>query len=307
MNKDEMLEILCNSYSINFINLELLREGGCVSYIAKSNDEKYFLKLIPSVFMDTAKQSLKILRYLEEKKFPSPYVILTNTGLPYIELTNKDQSSLWVLFHYIEGIEPEEGVDMEPIGTLIGQLHNTMTKYPVSLPVHGKEFFIDRYIHILKKMNYDEKKIALFQEHGDMLWKRVNKLPRGYCHGDMHRGNLIRSAKGEYYLLDFDTSCNAFPMYDIMVMCNATNYFDYDENGYYITKSNLEVFIKGYSKYHRLSDMEINAIYDLIAVYHYQLQATIIEINGLECVDHDFLDSQLDWLMRWHKQCKNNN
>ena len=51
-----------------------------------------------------------------------------------------------------------------------------------------------------------------------------------------------------------------------------------------------------------MSREEQEAVYDLLAVYHFQLQATIIEIYGPDCVDDAFLDNQLDWLLRWRAQ-----
>lgn len=304
MEKKKILNVLADSYNINFSSLELLREGGCVSYCVWSENEKYFMKIIPSAFMDTAKQSLSILMYLEEKGFPSPHIISTKNGFPYIEVDEPGCKTFWVLFDFIDGREPCEGEDVETIGALVGQLHCIMREYKGRLPERGKEFFIDRYINILKKKNYDENKTKMFREYGDTLWKSVEKLPRGYCHGDMHRGNILRTSSGKYNLLDFDTSCNAFPIYDIMIMCNSTNYFDFDEKGYQKAKSTYESFLKGYTKYRILSDMELKSFYDLIAIYHYQLQATIIEIYGLDCIDEKFLDKQLDWLMRWRGQCE---
>lgn len=50
--------------------------------------------------------------------------------------------------------------------------------------------------------------------------------------------------------------------------------------------------------------MNLKAFYDLIAIYHFQLQATIIEIYGLDCVDEKLLNKRLNWLMRWCKQCE---
>ncbi len=41
----------------------------------------------------------------------------------------------------------------------------------------------------------------------------------------------------------------------------------------------------------------------MIAVYHFQLQATIMEIYGYVCVDVSYFDKQYDWLMKWEKQC----
>lgn len=306
MEDKKILNALADSYNINFCTVELLHEGGCTSYCVLGENKKYFMKIIPPAFMDTVKQSLSILMYLEEKEFPSPHIILSKNGFPYIELDDSDGRIFVVLFDFIDGCELSEGEDIETIGELVGQLHSIMREYKGKLQEHGKEFFVDRYISILKKKNYNASKIEIFREYGDTLWERVKKLPRGFCHGDMHRGNLLRASSGKYYLLDFDTSCNAFPIYDIMIMCNSTNYFDFDEKGYQKSKSTYESFLKGYTKYCTLSDVELKAFYDLIAIYHYQLQATIIEIYGLDCIDEKFLDRQLDWLMRWRGQCERN-
>lgn len=37
----------------------------------------------------------------------------------------------------------------------------------------------------------------------------------------------------------------------------------------------------------------------MLALYHFALQATMIEINGLDCVDEAFFDRQLSWLYQW--------
>ena len=304
MENRELLNILAESYSLGFDKLKLLRKGGYVSYHVWGGNERYFMKIIPSAFMDTARQSLSILLYLEGKGFPAPRIILTKTGLSYVEIDDPEGRAFLALFDFIDGREPRKGEGIETIGSLVGQLHTVMRDYTGSLPERGKEFFIDRYIDILRKKKYAESKIQWFREYGDVLWKRVELLPRGFCHGDMHRGNLLKTASGQYHILDFDTACNAFPIYDIMILCNATNYFDFDEKGYQKAKRTYETFLKGYLKHCTLSDMEYHAFYDLIAVYHYQLQATIIEVFGLDCVDEQFLDKQLDWLMRWREQCE---
>lgn len=52
-----------------------------------------------------------------------------------------------------------------------------------------------------------------------------------------------------------------------------------------------------------LSKEEISAFYNLIAVYHFQLQATIMVIYGYDCVETDYFDKQYDCLMKWEEQC----
>lgn len=304
MDESKILNTLNTMYDIKVNSLQFLRKGGCTSYSILNESKLYFMKSIPAVFMDTINQSLNILTFLEEKGFPSPRIIRTKNGLLNIEVDEPDGKYFWVLFDFIEGSEPKEGESIEDVGELVGHLHNVMREYKGILNIRGKEFFIDRYITILNKKNYNISNTNLFREYGDTLWKRVENLPRGFCHGDMHRGNLLKTSSGKLYLLDFDTSCNAFPVYDIMIMCNSTNYFDFDEKGYSKARSTYETFLNGYTKYCTLTNMEYKAFYDLIAIYHYQLQATIIEIYGLDCVDENFLDNQLGWLLRWGEQCE---
>ena len=36
-----------------------------------------------------------------------------------------------------------------------------------------------------------------------------------------------------------------------------------------------------------------------VAIRHFQLQATILEIYGVDCIDEGFADDQLYWLNKW--------
>ena len=114
----------------------------------------------------------------------------------------------------------------------------------------------------------------------------------------------IKAGGGKFYIVDFDTSCAGFPMYDPTLICNKTDYFDFDEHAYEKSKVILLRFLPEYMKQKSLSQREIDAFFDLIALYHFALQATIIEAYGLDCVDYAFLDKQLDWLYRWRDQCE---
>ena len=56
--------------------------------------------------------------------------------------------------------------------------------------------------------------------------------------------------------------------------------------------------------YSDLMPEEEAAFYDLIALYHFALQATIVEVFGMDCVDDEFFDCQLEWLYKWREQCE---
>ncbi|HOP10264.1 MAG TPA: phosphotransferase [Oscillospiraceae bacterium] len=302
MNQVQIINFLKEYYSIKADTLELIREAGSSAYVVTENNNKYFLRIVKPAFFDTAVTAADIQYFLQKQDFPVPKIHPAKDGSPCVEWRTSDEKHLFVLYEYIEGKESEPNQDAEAIGELIGKLHKIMKSYPGPLVKHDKPFFIGRYINILRRKQYP--KTDEFVAYGDAVWNRVRGLPRGYCHGDMYSGNIHKAANGKLYVLDFDTSCEAFPVYDPVLICNRTHYFEFDPDGYEKSKAVFTRFLPSYLKHSPLSQAEIDAFFDLIAVYHFQVQATVIEINGLDCVDAAFLDRQYDWLCRWREQCE---
>ena len=294
----EILNILNRHYSIAFDALEMLRDGGSAANAVFSGGDKYFLRVIKPAFFDTAAMGADVQVFLQGKGFPVPPIIFTKDNKPYVRAND----GLLILYEFIEGGEAEPEHDAEAVSELVGRLHHEMKSYPGELIKRDKHFYIGKYIDILKEKQYP--KVDEFQAYGNALWGKIKDLPRGFCHGDMYCGNVHKTPDGSFYVLDFDTSCEGFPMYDIALFCNKTDYFDYDERGYGQSKEVLSRFLPGYFRHDSLSQAEIDVFYDLLALYHFALQATIIEMHGLDCVDNAFLDNQLDWLYRWREQCR---
>lgn len=298
MDEKTLQNILTVEYGIESSSLEFLREGGAHTYIVNGKT-KYLLKVIGAAFSDTARQSVAIMRYLEEKDFPVPKTILTKSGESIFETEANSEKKLIVLMEFIEGDEPELEICAAEVGALVGRFHQLMEEYPLELLSHGKEFFIARYLNFLRQKNYP--RIAEYEELGRRLWNKVKTLPKGLCHGDLHRGNLLQNPAGRIYLLDFDTACRAPLMFDVMVMCDMTNYFNLQPEDIDETKEVYQKFLSGYSKYHKLSHEEILSFPYWVAIRHFQLQATILEIHGIDCIDEGFIDGQLFWLNKWQE------
>ena len=298
MDEKTLQNILTVDYGIESSSLEFLREGGAHTYIVNGKT-KYLLKVIGAAFSDMARQSVAIMRYLEEKDFPVPKTILTKSGESIFETEANGEKKLIVLMEFIEGDEPELEICAAEVGALVGRFHQLMEEYPLEFLSHGKEFFIDRYLNFLRQKNYP--RIAEYEELGRRLWNKVKTLPKGLCHGDLHRGNLLQNPAGRIYLLDFDTACRAPLMFDVMVMCDMTNYFNLQPEDIDETKEVYQKFLSGYSKYHKLSHEEILSFPYWVAIRHFQLQATILEIHGIDCIDEGFIDGQLFWLNKWQE------
>lgn len=60
-------------------------------------------------------------------------------------------------------------------------------------------------------------------------------------------------------------------------------------------------FLFGYSEYRSLSREEILSFPYWLAIRHFQLQATMLEMHGVDCIDDNFIDRQLHWLDRWQE------
>ena len=293
-----ILNILNENYFMRFDKLEQLRDGGSTSYAVFSGGDKYFLREIKPAFSDTAVKGVDIQAFLQNKDFSVPSVVRATNGLLYITMDEK----LLILYEFIEGSEANPEQDAEAIGELIGKLHAIMKDYPGELVKRDKQFFIGRYIDILRNRKYP--RAEEFFAYGERLWDNIKELPRGFCHGDMYSGNIHKTSDGRLFLLDFDTSCDGFPMYDPTLICDMTKYFNYDEQNFIKSQNVLQRFIPEYVKHNHLSQPEINAFYDLIAIQHFSTQATVMEIFGHDCLNDSELDYQLDWLYRWREQCE---
>lgn len=300
----QILDVINEHYAMNFDSIEFVRDSGCTAYAVYADGSKYFLRVTKPMFFETASKSLDIHLYLQKQGFDVPPVIFTKDGTPCVRASDADGQYFYVLYEFIEGREVDPESDAEIIGAFIGRLHQVMKGYPGDLTRNDRYYYVDKYIHILQAKQYD--KADEFAAYGERLWERVKDLPYGYCHGDLYRGNILKTPEDRLYILDFDTSCEGFPMYDPALICNLTDYFELEDDGYIKSRSVYERFLPEYLKYSSLSDKEIGAFCDLIALYHFALQATIIEIFGMDCVDNEFLDKQLRWLYQWQQQCEKN-
>jgi Ser/Thr protein kinase RdoA (MazF antagonist) len=284
------------NYKINVDKIDLIRRGGNVTYLVYSKNNKYILKEMSKTFIQSLDRSVQVLKYLESHDFPGPRIISTINGDPYVHWIIKDK--VIVLFEYIEGREAEKA-SMKELGLLVGNLHRIMDDYKEPLPVLDKNYYIHRYLNILESLDYDG--IKKYEDYGDYLWKGVDTIDKGFCHGDLFIGNIYEGLNQRLHIMDFDTAARGFSIYDIALVCNATNYFDFNEKDFLKTRKNMDEFLNAYIKIRNLGQSEINKLDPMISIYHYALQATIVEINGLECINHPFIEKQWQWLNKYQE------
>lgn len=294
--EEQLITTIHTMYDMKFVQLQLLRDCIGKVYLVTSYDQKYVLKIYQTQFCKESIDSVEIMSFLYDNGIPVPEVIRTVKG----ELYFTYEGQIAVLQEYIDGQEVERGMYLKELGEQYGKMRRTMEKYTQTVNIHDKEYFILRYLNILRRKNY--AKADMFEHIGNLLWKQISGLPKGFIHGDFHAGNLFLRDH-HVVIYDFDACSFAFPVYDIATICDATDYFSLEEdnftNGKEKTQRNLEMFLSGYESYYPCSKGERDAVFASIALRHFDIQATIIERLGLECVNDHFLDEQLIWLQKW--------
>jgi Ser/Thr protein kinase RdoA (MazF antagonist) len=297
-----LLEQLSLRYGYRFEDIQLLRDWIGHVYNVKIGGQRYILKIFRKQYSKAALQSALVMNYLKLNDFPVPAIVPTVNGDSYF-LTDED-NQVAILYEYIDGIEPKGKQYLNIIGELSGHMRKIMEQFNGELYHMNEDFYIKRYVSILTQKKFEGT--DMFEKHGYNLWNRVKENSLGFCHGDLHKGNMIL-INNTITFFDFDVCGIAHPLYDIATICDETDYFDLSDrnfaNGISKTKENVEIFLQGYNKFYCLNDTEFRAVFDYIAIRHYDIQATIMECKGLGCVDNDFLTDQYRWLMKWEEMC----
>lgn len=296
IQQEEIVCVLCKKYGLSVRKITLCRDWIGQVYIITAKDSQYVLKLYKKKTVEEIISSIEVVDFLYRQGFSVPRVIDTLEG----ELYTIIGGNVAVLSEYIEGQEVERDSSLQQIGVLAGQMKYLMQKYPGCLLKKDNSFFTQRYLDILHEKNY--RHVEEFKSIGEEMWKNVSHVPMGFMHGDFHTGNLFLK-KGTLVVYDFDACGLGYPTYDTSTMCDATNYFTVGSDSFLtereqITK-NLDTFLSGYTQYSVITDVELATIPSLIALRHFDIQATIIATLGLNCVDEEFLDKQLKWLYTW--------
>ncbi|WP_438496895.1 phosphotransferase enzyme family protein [Paenibacillus sp. IHBB 3054] len=303
MEHDRLIHELNRSYQIQIEHIELHRDLIGKVYFVQTAEKKYMFKIYRSFKSEDALQSVGILDYLKANSYPAVSVVRTARNDSHIILSGDEGCCTGILYDYIEGAVPDGKLEAESIGKQIGELHNLMESYPHKLIHRTKTDYIDDYLTIMRQMDFAPAKILELQQYGDELWERITKLPKSFCHGDLHTGNMIRNQSGEYVLFDFDDASGDYPGMDAAYMSDDTHFNQFHELMYDHTLALYERFYSGYSKVRTLSSSEFHAIFDFIAVRHFQIVSRIVRCQGLQSICIEFCEEQHDWLMRWREQC----
>lgn len=303
MNYDNLINEINLAYHINIQHIELHRDMIGKVYFLEGKDTRYMFKMYRSFNTNDALQTVRILDYLKANSYPAVSIVRTDQNDSNIILNGHDGCCTGILYNYVEGAMPDGKIEVETIARQIGELHNLMEGYPDKLINRTKTDYIEDYISNMRELDFDSGKILELEHYGNELWEHITKLPKSFCHGDLHTGNMIRNQYGEYVLFDFDDASGDYPSMDVAYMSDDTNFNHLHESMYDTTMRLYERFYSSYSKIRTLSDLEFKAIFDFIAIRHFQIISRIVRCQGLQSISKEFCKEQHGWLMKWRELC----
>lgn len=303
-----LMRLLNDIYRLNLDDIYLYRDMIGAVYFLREKDHKYVYKLYRHFDTQAAIQSTQILAYLKANNFPVATVVPTKQGKLFSNLEMPEGNRVGILFEFVDGTEPDLEEDIVLIGKLTGRMHRLMEAYDGHLRQLGKEHYIDRFVRLMRKMSYETGKIDQMDKCGAELWNNIRDLPKGFCHGDLHTGNLLKTRDGEIILVDFDIASYSYPIFDVATVCDDTDFTIVKSRDMEKTYYNFERFYKGYREEKELSRAEQSVILDCIAIHHYELNGTIpiyrVPVEGNHWLNDRYFNLHYTWIMDWKEKQK---
>lgn len=313
MTSNDLLQVINRHYGLQGEKIHLHRTSGGRVYYINCRDGRKVFKLYRPMHTECALQTTHIIPYLEGCGFPIVHILPTISGDLYINVDMAEGQCIGILFEFAKGKcigflhrwrdnkQPLIHPKARMFGRQVGLMHRLMDHYGGGLIPKGRERYIEDFIGLLRRDGYDEGKTHDLEQYGNELWAMVDHLPAGFCHGDMHTGNTLYRG-GQFIWMDFDRASISRPVIDVGWLTDGSDFNVFDEMALDRSLYLFDELYAGYSIERVLTQAEIRAAFECIAIIHYDLISSIVIMNG-ETLNKSFLDEQHDWLMRWRELC----
>ncbi len=303
-DQGSLTRFLEHTYGLNLSDISLYRSMIGAVYFLRERDKRFVFKLHRAFDTRAAIQSTEIIDHLRLNDFPVVRIVPTRGNKLYSSVEMPEGNRVGVLFEHIDGKEPDaKGEDIYRIGKLAGRMHRIMDDYDGEIRELGREHYVGRFVKIMRDLFSEKDKVDAMEEYGNELWARLSALPRGFCHGDLHSGNLLKTKDGEIMFFDFDIASNTSPVVDVASICDETGFSTLDLGDIEKTHRTFERFYAGYSQEKQLSPLEKAVILECIALRHYELNGTIpryrLPFEGNHWLNDAYFNRHYTWMMQW--------
>lgn len=252
----ELKRFLEKQYGLTVLDIRRIQSGVMnINYEIKTAAGKYIFRIHELRNVRDVAFTVEMLQALSERKFPSPRLVASKSGL-FISLIHKKPCLLYL---YIEGRQPAKCTNdlMRQTGFLLGRLHRLLRNFR---PRAVKPTWDPKELLVIVKKNKDkmlQSKIKGAEQLMDFLGKELlrfqfpRQLPIGLTHQDVKPENIISQAGKIQAIIDFDNSYRGVLLHDLTTPIIWMCFEKFKLNFQF-----LNSYLKGYSRARKLSALE---------------------------------------------------
>ncbi|MBU9714334.1 phosphotransferase enzyme family protein [Evansella tamaricis] len=261
----ELLDIrnISLNWEINVKDFKALSERAIL--IISSFDQKFILKKKGS--LEQFESELKLLKHLENNKFPTQFPLYNKFG----DLIVNYQNANYCIYNYINGetFSATETLQNSMIPKLLGETIATLNKAMVSINLANEFQQKDLYhmvygyaINEIVKVDCSKKLLKVYQQLEDDIKKVVESLQKQLIHRDSHIHNIVFKDGSLSGVIDFDIAEINVNLFDLCYCSTSVLSEVFSKES---LRGNWIKFVGdlviGYNLYNPLSFSEIKSIW----------------------------------------------
>jgi len=255
-------------------------------------------------------EELRLLEYLKRQQVSAILPKRNKQGRRYISVKTAEGTRFGALFGYLPGRAlgrnfGARNANMFRMGELAAQLHIATDKLntPVQRWTMGFDFLVTETLEGLAPLFAEREKDRVYLHRlADHLQGLLDETPPGtldygFCHGDLHIGNVMLSPEGELTLFDFDWSGYCWRIYDLATLWWTLR----GDKGLPAWRA----ILRGYNSVRKLSRQEKALLPAFVMIREFELLGFHLMMRkhiGDAWLDDNYYDFHMQFIRGWVKQ-----
>jgi homoserine kinase type II len=188
------------------------------NYFLNTSKGKYIITIFEDITEIKVEKYLKLMNFFSNNNMCCPEIMFTKSGNILSKVKSKPCSIMEKLSGNTVSIT---NVSLcRSIGTIIGNFHNTGSKYGSKISNSRNIKWVERNIEKIK--NHISKEQLDILNYSSKVFRRIfeMKLPNGMIHSDLFRDNVLARGDKVTGIIDYYYSFNGPFIYELAVIIN---------------------------------------------------------------------------------------
>ena len=295
------------------ISCEFYRKGICDTYIIKTPEAGYYLKIYlygRRTRLDVTEE-VRLLNYLGKNGISVIKPVIKRDKNYVSQLKTPEGVRYTVLFEEAEGVQEDNDQGrIKALGDMVGRFHQCSDKMQGEYRrkhLDMKYLIDDNLAAISPLMAHRTADFKIIENIGVSCKEQISQLlttskpEYGICHGDLFGGDVRYKTDNTPVIFDFDSSGCGWRALDIGVFLTTPEWMDTSDEAEKLRQTQLLTFLQGYSRHRQLNENELTAIQLTPPIHHIFLMGHVLRYTALYEGNYWANDDFLDWHMKWFK------